>query len=166
MSADANPYASLSFLVNNWPMGPLRREILMVTSGIDVSLRTPAAARTSYTEMALMNAQQAGVIVHCIYTPSIGHEGHSPSLISSGQGYLAHLAEETGGEAYFTGINPPAAFALFLADLAEHLENQYRVTFLATPRSALQRVRMTTGNRDIELVGAYGFFLKADDPRP
>jgi hypothetical protein len=49
---------------------------------------------------------------------------------------------------------------------AEHLENQCRVTFLATPRSALQRVRMTAGNPDIELVGAYGFFLKAADVQP
>jgi hypothetical protein len=46
---------------------------------------------------------------------------------------MSHVAEETGGEAYFLGIGPLPSIAPFLADINEHLENQYLVEFLANP---------------------------------
>jgi len=137
---------------------------LMISSGIDVF--ESSGGENIYADMALADAQRAGVIVHCIYTPSVGHAGHSPSLISWGQTYLSHLAEETGGEAYFTGVTPSPSFAPFLSDLAGHLDNQYRITFLAAPGNGLQPVRITTSVRDVEFVTAYGFFLKAKEPLP
>jgi hypothetical protein len=164
MSAEASPYSSLSFLVNSWPAGALRREVLVISSGVDVF--ESSGSENIYADMALADAQRAGVIVHCIYAPSVGHAGHSPSLIGWGQTYLAHLAEETGGEAYFTGVQPTVSFAPFLANLTERLDHQYRITFLATPGKGLQPVRFTTSVRDVELVAAYGFFLKTDESLP
>ena len=94
-------------------------------------------------ERAIEAAQRAGVTVYAIYHPSADYLRHDYSKIYSGQVQLAHVADETGGEAYFLGFGPLPSLAPFLADIADHLANQYLLEFLATPgdgTGALQQV--------------------------
>jgi hypothetical protein len=46
---------------------------------------------------------------------------------------IEHVADETSGEVYFLGFGPMPSLAPFLADLAEHLANQYLLEFVVKP---------------------------------
>lgn len=153
-SAGASPYLSLAALVNGWNRGEApRREVLAVTDGID---RFGDFGDLNVSvDQAVANAQRAGVLVYCLYAPSLGHSSHSPALIQWGQTYLGRLAEETGGETYLSG-----SLDIYLADLSEQFAHQYLVTFLA-PLSGggTQPVRFTTKVPNVDLLAAYRFAL-------
>ena len=51
-------------------------------------------------DSAIEEAQRAGVIVYSIYTPGVGHYGHSFWRVNRGQNYLTQISDETGGESY------------------------------------------------------------------
>jgi hypothetical protein len=107
-----------------------------------------------YADAAIEDAQRAGVVVYAIYTPGIGHAGHSFWRETLGQNHLAQLAEETGAEAYVMGFGPPVSFAPYLDDLAAHLSHQYLLTFLAKPskKASLQSVKVRTELPGVELL--------------
>jgi hypothetical protein len=166
-SADASPYLSLSRLINSWPSGKtLRREVLVITDGIDRFEYT--GDFNVYVKQTIEDAQRAGVLVYCLYAPALGHASHTPALIHWGQTYLGQLAEETGGEAYLIGPEPPVSFEPFLADLAKQLSHQYRITFQATPVSGngFQPVRFEAKVPNVELISAHRFYLKTQESLP
>ena len=69
----ASPYLSLSDLMKKWPVSENRREILMITSGIDPLGGSPFT--NPYLSAAVDRAQQGGFIVYSIYTPGAGRVG-------------------------------------------------------------------------------------------
>ncbi len=150
---NASPYFSLTDLLKRWPETSARREVLIVSDGIDRYYGT-GDMQDPYLGEAIEDAQRAGVVVFTIYTPGAGHEGHSYWLNYWGQLYLSRLAEETGGEAYYIGFNGPAVtFAPYLDDLSHRLMHQYFLTFLARPpkKAGLQKVKLTTEVPNAEL---------------
>lgn len=164
----ANPYYSLSSLISHWPAGPSRREVIMVTDGVDRFGDVGGASM--YLDVAIEDAQRSGVEVFSIYAPGVGHASHSHALIRGGADFLAQLAEQTGGEAYFNAAEPLHSFSPFLADISQHLAHQYRVTFLAAPvpkpqvglepmPKGFQLVVFATQAPNVELIGAHGFYL-------
>ena len=82
-SAMADPFNSLSELINGWSAGALRREVLVVSDGVDVFENVGYA--NMFVDIAVQDAQRAGVQVFCFYAPSAGHASHSPALIRGGQ---------------------------------------------------------------------------------
>lgn len=148
----ASPYLSLSDLIKRWPPGSPRREVLLISSGDDalggVGILNP------YADAAIEDAQRAGIVVYAIYTPGIGHAGHSYWRETWGQNHLAQLAEATGAEAYMMGFGPPVSFAPYLDDLAAHLSHQSVLTFLAKPRkkASFQSVKVRTELPGVELL--------------
>ena len=154
--ANASPYFSVSDLAKKWPASNARREILIASDGIDPYYFTPDF-QDPYVDAAIQDAQKAGIIVSAIYTPGIGHFGHSYWMTYWGQLYLAKLAEKTGGEGYYIGFNgPPVAFAPYLQDVTRRLGNQYLLTFLAKPpkKPELQAVKLKTEVPNVDLVSA------------
>jgi len=104
------------------------------------------------------------VVVYAIYTPGVGHYGHSYWRTYFGQLYLAKLAEETGGESYYIGFNgPPVAFAPYLNDVERKLGSQYFLTFIAKPekKAGMRRVKVTTEVPNAELVAPDSVFIPA-----
>jgi len=162
-SAAANPFTSLSLLIGRWTAKAPRREVLFVTDGMDRF--EDVGDYNMYVEDAVSDAQRAGVLVYSLYAPALGHASHSPALIRWGQTYLGQVAEETGGEAYFPIAGTPAPYESYFTDIAKHLANQFRITFLATPdlASGFQHVRFEVGGKDAELIGAHRFYLKAPE---
>jgi|SRR5579862_2170849 len=153
---NASPYFSVSDLAKKWPANGARHEMLVASDGIDPYYFTPDF-QDPYLDAAIDDAQKAGIIVSAIYTPGIGHFGHSYWMAYWGQLYLAKLAEKTGGEAYYIGFNgPPVAFAPYLEDVARRLGNQYLLTFLAKPqkKAGLQPVKLKTEVPNVDLVSA------------
>lgn len=154
--ANGSPYFSLSDLIKRWPQSNARREVLMVSDGID-RYYGAGDLQDPYVDQAIQDAQRGGILVSAIYTPGVGHFGHSYWQTYWGQLYLAQVAERTGGEAYYIGFNgPPVSFAPYLEDLSHRLSHQYLLTFLAKlpKKPGLQQVRLRTEVPNIDLVSA------------
>ena len=158
-----SPYESLEGLIKQWPLGAERREVLMVTTGIEPF--GPAETSNPYVEEAITAAQRAEIPVFTIYAPAAGHWGHTWWRTTWGRNYLSELADETGAEGYGeSGLNP-VSFTPYLGDLSRRLQNQYELTFLAKPQKStgLQRVRVMTEIPDADLVAADRVFVPASE---
>ncbi len=164
--AEASPYFALSDLVkHHWPASHARRVALMVTDGID-RYYGAGDLQDPYLDEAIDDTLRAHVMVSAIYNPDAGHFGHSYWQTYWGQIYLSHLADETGGEAYYIGFNGPAvAFAPYLDDEANRLTHQYLLTFMPQPqkKSGWQRVRVRTEVPKVDLVSAGKVYVPASE---
>jgi hypothetical protein len=150
-----------SDLVKRWGANSPRREVVIVSDGVDRYYGQPDL-QDPYVSAAIEDAQRAGVIVYAIYNPGAGHASHSYWLNYWGQLYLAQVAEATGGESYYIGFTGPAvAFAPFLDDVDHRLGRQYLLTFTAKPESkgGMQKVRVRTELPDTELVTSDKVFV-------
>jgi len=152
-----SPYLSLSDFIKRWHADPAmpRREVLMVTSGIDYVYQ--GVLDNPYVETAIHDAQCGGIVVYSIYTPSAGHFGHSYFRTNWGQNYLSQLSEETGGEGYyFLGPQGPVSFSPYLKELNDQLPNQFLLTFQAKPemKAGTEPVKVTSELHDVDFVHA------------
>jgi hypothetical protein len=160
---NASPYFSLTDLVKKWPASSDRKEVLMVSDGVDRYYGAGDLANP-YLEAAIDDAGKAGIAVSAIYTPGAGHFGHSYWQNYWGQIYLSELADKTGGEAYYIGFTgAPVSFSPYLDQLAQRLSNQYLLSFLAKPgkKAGWRQVRVSTEIQGIDLVSAGRVFVPA-----
>ena len=163
---NASPYFSLSDLVKRWPDDNVRHEIVMASDGIDRYYGS-GDLQDPYLAAAIDDCQRAGVLVFTIYTPGVGHFGHSYWQNYWGQLYLAQVAEETGAEAYYIGFyGAPVSFVPFLDDVVHRLTHQYLVTFVAKPekKSGFQKVKVITEVPNADLVAADRVYVPAAKP--
>jgi hypothetical protein len=159
--AMASPYLSLGDLIKRWPESSERREVLMITDGID--RLWGSGPGDGYVDSLVEQAQRAGIIIFGIYTPGVGHYGHSMWRMNWGQNYISQASDETGGEAYYLGYGAPVSFAPYLDDLTRRLNRQYLLTFLAKPqkKAGMQRVKLRTEVSNAELVSADRVYVPA-----
>jgi len=106
---NASPYLSVSDLIKRWPEAPVRREILMISDGID--RYGPGGTSDPYVDDTVEQAQRAGIVIFSISTLGAGHFGHTFWRINWGQNYLSQLSDETGGESYYLGSGAPGSFS-------------------------------------------------------
>jgi hypothetical protein len=162
--ANASPYFSLSDLVKKWPANPARREVLMISDGIDRYYGT-GDLQDPYLQAAIDDADKANIQVSAIYSPDAGHFGHSYWQTYWGQIYLSRMADETGGESFYIGMTgAPVSFAPFLDQFARRLQNQYLLTFIPQPqkKAGWQTVRLTTEVKNVDLVSAGRVYVAAE----
>ena len=97
-------------------------------------------------DTAAMVAQKSGTIIHTIYFPGVGHWRRNFWVSTYGQGGMAKLSDATGGESFFLGTQAPVSFSPYLDQLQQILDNQYLLTFSATPgkKADFQSVTVTT----------------------
>jgi hypothetical protein len=174
LSAMDSPYLSLISLVRSWPQQKVRRQVLMVTDGID-RLRGERPGRPFRSTLRTMptispdadrasNAsQQAGVIVHSIYSPGVGRLGRNAWEAQLGQSGVAKIADETGGEYFALGTQAPVSFRPFLDRLQRIFNNQYFLVFQAIPRrnAGLQRVNISTQVPNADIASANNVWVPA-----
>ncbi len=160
---NASPYFSISDLIKRWPEAPVRREILLVSDGID--RYGSSGASDPYVDQAVEQAQRAGIVIFSIYTPGAGHFGHTFWRINWGQNYLSQLSDETGGESFYLGSEAPVSFVPYLDDLSRRLLHQYLLTFLAKPvqKASMQNVKLRTEVTNAELVAADHVYVPASE---
>jgi len=160
---DASPYFAISDLIKRWPKSDNRREVLIVSDGVDLYYGT-GDLLDPYLQSAIEDAQKAGILVSVIYSPGVGHFAHSYWQAYWGQLYLAELADKTGGESYYIGMTgAPVEFAPYLSDLATHLKHQYLLGFIAKPetKAGLRRVKVRTELPKVDLVAPDQVFVPA-----
>lgn len=147
-STPSNPFRPLAELIEGWHGNSSRRAVMMISNGIDPG--GTSGQENPSVEAALQMAQRAGVTVYTIYHPGADYLSIDYMAAYSGQVQLAHLAIETGGAAYFQGLEPLGSFAPFLANITDRLANQYLLQFVMNPQTSgtLQDVSVTSKNRD------------------
>lgn len=182
LSSMDSPYLSLISLVKSWPQSKVRREVLVVTDGIDRLRgastasgfaspggmgmgRMPGPAATMPTTMPSISmdadtastaSQRYGVIVHSVYSPGVGRLGRNAWEAQLGQSGIAKIADETGGEYFALGTQNPVSFKPYLDRLQKMFNNQYFLVFQAVPRKkdGLQRVKLSTTAANVDIAAA------------
>ena len=144
-------YLSVSDLVKNkWPATGARREILLISSGID---RLDPGPESPYVSASIENVQKAGVTVHAIY---LGGGRSARSIRGSyAQSNLVMLTEGSGGYDLYDGLLPPVSFSPYLKQLDMALHNQFLLTFAiepsGKPKGELKSIEIRTEQRDIQM---------------
>jgi len=181
VSSMDSPYLSLISVVKGWPQQNVRREVLMVSDGIDrLRGEKPTAAQLGpgfgiepiYHTMPTISqdatsasevSQRYNVIVNSIYSPGVGRAGRSSWDLQLGLGGLTKIAEETGGECYSLGTSPLVSFKPYLERLQRALDNQYYLVFLATPKkkAGFQRVNIQTEVDNAEILAPDNVWVPA-----
>lgn len=158
--AYGSPYLSLVNLMKRWPEHPNRREVIMVTDGIDRA-RRPLRSWGLETinpdvDTASVVAQRTGTIVYTIYYPGVGRRHHNFWEMNTGQIGIAKLSEETGGDSYFMGVHAPVSFSPYLEQIQRNLDNQFLLTLEAKPgkKPGLKPVNLTTEVAGVEFASA------------
>jgi hypothetical protein len=146
VGAYGSPYLSVTTLMQGWTATDNRREIILVTDGIDRAHRGRNALANPDVDTAADIAQKNGIMIHTVYFPGVGHWRRNFWEATSGQNGLAKLSDITGGESFFLGTQAPVSFAPYLEELQRSLDNQYLLTFVAKPgkKSGLRSVTVTT----------------------
>lgn len=148
--AFSSPYLSLTDLMSRWPASQNRREVVMITDGIDRAYRHWHWRRGLHTnpdaDTASTVAQKSGTIIHTLYAPGVGPWRRNYWEATSAQNDMARLANKTGGKSFYLGLQSPVSFAPYFNDLQKALDNQYLLSFAATPgkKPAMQQVSLNT----------------------
>jgi hypothetical protein len=179
LSTMDSPYLSLISLVKGWPQQNVRREVLMVTDGIDrLRGEKPTASQLGpsfgpvYHSMPSMTpdmnsaseiSQRYNVIVHSLYAVGVGRAARSSWDLQIGLSGLTKLADETGGECFSLGTSNAVSFKPYLERLQKIFDNQYFLVFLATPgkKPGLQRVRIDTELSNVEIAAPNNVWVAA-----
>ena len=145
-------YLSLIDVLKKLQSLPGRREVLLIGDGHD-RLRGDLPESPDL-DGAIASAQRAGIVVHTLYA-RVGRLGRTSFRLTLAQSNLTNLAGETGGQAFFQGLETPVSFTPFLNQLDMVLHNQYFLTF-TTPRSTrpkgeLRSFKVTTEQRNISI---------------
>jgi hypothetical protein len=101
--------------------------VLLVSDGLDISrgFDSTAAGHTMDLERAITEANKRHVAIFSFYAPSVGLTSHSRIAASYGQSSLNRLADDTGGKAFFQGINGFVTFDSYFSRLKQALNEQY-----------------------------------------
>lgn len=158
IGAGGGIYLSLADLAKRLPPDPgRRRAIFFLSSGIDAfrGISDTSPGLNFDLETAIKRLQRNGINVYSIYVTPAAHFYRNLFLVSNGQSCLSRLAAETGGEAFFQGFQTPISMKPFLEEMADHLNNQFVVTFAAKPlaKPGYARFRVTTEVGGVELEG-------------
>lgn len=179
LSSMDSPYLSLISLVKGWQQQNVRREVVMVTDGIDRlrgekpqpsrlgpnygavyhSMPTISTDATSASEIS----QRYNVLVFSIYAAGVGRAGRSSWDLQLGLSGLTKIADETGGECFSLGTSQLVSFKPYLDRLQKMLSNQYYVVFQAVPgkKAGLQRVKVQTELSNSELLAPDNIWVAA-----
>ena len=153
--ASTSIYLSLMDVMSKWHATGSRREILIIADGIDRFRGDPDSPDVTST---IEKAQKAGIMIHTLYARGAGREGRNLFRVNYGQSNLAQMADATGGESFFQGLDTPVSFTPFLEQLDMVLHNQYYLTF-TTARSAkkngeLRAFHVSTEQHNVEISAA------------
>lgn len=150
-----SPYLSVIDLMKRWPESDNRREVVMITDGIDRARRGPrwrGLSNNPDVDSASAVAMRTGTIIHTIYAPGSDRRYRNYWEATNGQMNLAKLSDIAGGESYFLGLQSPVSIKPYLDDLQKTLDNRYLLSFYAKPGSkpGLQYVTLTTEVAGVE----------------
>jgi len=159
-SVSASVYLALMDLIAKWHATGARREILLISDGIDRLHGDPSSPDVTET---IQKAQRAGIMIHTVYARVGDREGRNLFRLNYGQSNLAQITDATGGEAFFQGLDTPISFGPYLAQLDTALHNQYFLTFTTAgstkKKGEFRGFRVQTEQRNVEISAARAVFV-------
>jgi hypothetical protein len=167
VAAYRSPYRSVIDLMNRWPQNGNRREVIMITDGIERDRGGPRfhGLEAIYPEVDFAStvAQRTGTMIHTIYAPGVGRLGHNFWEAHNGQNGIAKLSDETGGETFYLGFQQAVSFKPYLDRIQKILANQYLLTFEVKPakKAGLKRVTIKTEVAGVEFGSADSVWVPA-----
>ena len=129
-----NPFVEIIEGLRKFDAQPLgRRAIVVISDGVDISrgLDSSSPGQSLDLQRAITEAQRRSVPIYSIYAPPAAAFGNQ-LLGANGQGCLARLSAETGGEAFFQGTGAPVSLEPFLKQIEASMERQIALTYLST----------------------------------
>lgn len=161
-AAPGNPYTEIVDSLKRFEAQPAgRRAMLVVSDGLDYSrgFDTVSVVQSIDLQRAINEAQRRGVAIYSLFAPSVITAVRTNHLLAAGaQSSLERLSQETGGRAYFQGLEAPVSFDPFLKDVSASLTRQLAVTYLSTnTKKGFHRIEITTDRDDIEISYPYGY---------
>lgn len=157
-----NPYTEVVEAIAKFgPERESRRMILLVSDGLDVSrgFRSASPMMSIDLDRAILAAQRAGIAVFTYYAPSVGLTSYSRLAVNFGQGSLLRIADETGGEAFFSGTDF-VSFAPYFREMNQLMKNQWLITYRSDNTGKNFRKIEVTTDFDINLQYPLGYSLK------
>jgi hypothetical protein len=175
VGAYGSPYLSVIDLMKRWPADRNRREVVMVTDGIDRSRAGMGGGMgggmgrgfgfSSNPDVDSANdvAMRTGTIIHTIYAPGVGRMRRNYWEANNGQMGISKLSDVTGGESFFLGLQSAVSFTPYLEQLQKILDNQYLLTFLTKPekKAGLQYVSLSTELAGVEFAAPDAVWVPA-----
>lgn len=141
-------FQSVSDLARHWPADGRLRCVLLISDGINLNRGNTEAQPDQDPDLdqALTDSTRSGLTIYAIFATGSSRITHGEWMINNGQGSLARLTDDTGGQAYFEGDHTPVSFAPFLDKFRQALANQYVVTFdaLAPKKPSVVPLRVFT----------------------
>ncbi len=158
-------YFALGELIKKWPQGAARREVLLISDGIDLSYGVDATypGLNSPLDQAISAAQRNNITVYSLFASGAGIFARNQFLIMNGQGCLGKLTLDTGGDSFFLGFQTPVAFRPFLEELTKMLDQQYLLTFRAAlpQKAGFHELKVSTEMSGVELMAPSRIYLPA-----
>jgi hypothetical protein len=148
-SIGSSPYSAITNLIRSWPESKQRREILLISTGLDPAQR---GIDNPLVDEAIATAQRANVPV---------------SVINLGQGWagvdLQELAHRIGGDIYAGGSYYPVSFTPYLKEFGDRLQHEYRLSYLAHAGSkdSLQPVKVKVSSHRSKLLAPDHIYVPA-----
>lgn len=164
-----NPYVEVLEALRQFDSQPTgRRMLLLVSDGLDVSrgFRSASPMQSTDLDRAIEEAQRQGVSVFTMYAPSVGLTSRSHLAMNFGQGSLNRIADETGGEGFFSGTDF-VSFDPYFREFNELLGRQWQITYRSmSDEPGFRRIEVKT-DHELELLHPAGYRLRGKDlPRP
>jgi len=156
-------YFAVDDLIKKWPEGAARREVLLISDGIDLSYGVDATSPglNSPLDQAISAAQRSNITVYSLFASGAGIVARNQFLILNGQGCLGKLTLDTGGDSFFLGFQTPVAFRPFLQQLTGLLGRQYLLTFRAAlpQKAGFHDLKVSTEMSGVELMAPSRIYL-------
>ena len=101
--------------------------VLLISDGLDTSrgFDATSAGHTLDIDRAIAEANRRNVSIYSFYAPSVGLTSRSRLAASYGQSALNRVSDETGGRAFFQGINGFVTFDSYFNRLRDALNRHY-----------------------------------------
>jgi hypothetical protein len=127
-SSAFNPYVevleALKTFSTDWDNA---NAVLLISDGLDTSrgFDSTAAGRTLDIDRTIKEANKRRVSIFSFYAPSVGLTSVNDLAASYGQSSLNRVSNETGGRAFFQGINGFVTFDSYFDRLRETMNRVY-----------------------------------------
>jgi len=161
--AGGSIYQSVVDLLKHWPQDGRRRELLVISDGIDFNQGLELTDPTLNLELqpAIDLAQRTNIPIYTIFARGSSVLEENGRLLLNGQGCLLRLSSETGGQSYFQGTFTPVDFAPYLKEFSNDLLHQYELTFevLPAPKTGYQPLHVTTEVPGVRLFAPARVFI-------
>jgi len=157
----SSPYLATMDMLKRWPNTGPRRSILLITSGIDYFRGFGYGQFSPDLDSLINRAERQNTNIWSIYYPSAGHRGRAYGLVNTAQMNIDKLSEDTGAESYFLGGGVPVSIKPYLDEIANHLSNQYLLTFAGSggAKGKYQSMKVRTELPDVEFFTPNAVFL-------